>query len=83
MRKAAKQGLSVGRALTSEGAHPQAPHLPSPSLSGLVCTMEATAALPTPRERFEVAGSCKVLCKCEARLITLQSSWGRDSEVSQ
>lgn len=37
----------------------------SPSLSGLICEMESTAALPTPKESLEVTGNCMVLSKCE------------------
>ena len=42
----------------------------SPSLSGLICDMETMAALPMPKESFEVMGNCMVLSKCEVSLLS-------------
>lgn len=42
----------------------------SPSLSGLICDMETMAALPMPKESFEVRGNCMVLSKCEMSLLS-------------
>lgn len=81
-----KAGPEPVRAPASEGAHlhrggppPQREptrehlsHLPSLSLSGLLCTEETIASLPTPEERFEV-GTYKVLPRWEARLLSVSS----------
>lgn len=68
MREAAMKGPGRGVGTNLRESPRLKHHSPSPSLNGLLCPMETTAALPRPKERFEVVGSYTVLSKCEARL---------------
>lgn len=77
-RKAAEQGLGVGRALASEEAHP----IQASGASFAQWTRQLLCQLPRGGS-FEVAGSCQVLCKGEVRVIRPWSPWGTDTVVSQ